>query len=123
MKFKDNMPIYLQIIDHVKLKIATGEYKRAEKLESVRDMAQKLRVNHNTIAKTYQFLEKDGVIFSKKGVGSFITESEEMISRIREERIFFKISTFVNDLRVLGYSDKKMIEELEKFLKGEIQNG
>ncbi|MCD5414434.1 MAG: hypothetical protein LR001_05460 [Clostridiales bacterium] len=46
-----------------------------------------------------------------------------MISRIREERISFKISTFVNDLRVLGYGNKQMIEELEKFLKGEMENG
>jgi GntR family transcriptional regulator len=69
------VPVYLQIIEQVKHAIATGGVNAGEQLPSVRQMAEDLLINPNTVARAYRELEQEGIIELKHGAGAFISES------------------------------------------------
>jgi len=70
------VPVYLQIVQGVRRSIALGSLREGEQLPSVRDVAEQLTVNPNTVAKAYRSLERDGVVDTRKGVGTFVTDGE-----------------------------------------------
>lgn len=77
----NGLPIFLQIIQQVKYKIATGALEPGEQLPSVRILATSLRVNPNTIAKAYNDLERDGIIETRRGMGCFVSKKPVIIDR------------------------------------------
>jgi len=79
-------PIYRQIVDQVRQAVASGVLRAGEKLPSVRDMAVELAVNPNTIAKAYQELERDGVIETPRGKGSYVADREDVLSEAERAR-------------------------------------
>ncbi|HLN61565.1 MAG TPA: GntR family transcriptional regulator [Symbiobacteriaceae bacterium] len=78
-------PIYRQIVDQVRQAVASGVLRPGDRLPSVREMAVELAVNPNTIAKAYQELERDGVIDTPRGRGSYVADREHSLSD--EERL------------------------------------
>lgn len=83
--YKDKRPIYEQIIEKVRLLILRGVLKKDDALPSVRSLALELSINPNTIQKAYQELERMGYIYSVKGRGSFIKDSEVVVEQVVEE--------------------------------------
>jgi len=79
------VPVYLQIARGIKRSIALGSLREGEQVPSVREVAETLTVNPNTVAKAYQLLERDGIVISRKGVGTFVADGEVSISG-RERR-------------------------------------
>lgn len=65
-------PVYRQVIDQVKYAVASGRLREGDRLDPIRDLAAATRVNRNTIARAYQELEREGVIRSRSGQGSFV---------------------------------------------------
>lgn len=78
-------PIYRQIVDQVRQAVASGVLRPGDRLPSVREMAVELAVNPNTIAKAYQELERDGVIDTPRGKGSYVADRDHSLSD--EERL------------------------------------
>ncbi len=73
--------VYVQIIDQVKRDIALGRLTREERLPTVRQLAQQLAINPNTIAKAYRQLEQEGIIITRSGAGAFIANLDSMLSK------------------------------------------
>jgi GntR family transcriptional regulator len=73
--------VYLQIIDQVKRDIALGRLAKEERLPTVRQLAQQLAINPNTIAKAYRQLEQEGIIVTRSGAGAFIANLDSMLSK------------------------------------------
>ena len=82
--YKSRKPIYEQIIDNVKELIVSGVLERDEQLPSVRQLAQELAINPNTIQKAYAELERQGVIYSLKGRGSFVGSSLNELRSVQQ---------------------------------------
>jgi len=83
---RDGTPIYRQVIDQVKLMVMTGQYEPGDQLESVSNLAARLKVNPMTISKAYGLLVGDGVAERRKGVGIFVTAiSEKKADRERQQ--------------------------------------
>lgn len=80
-------PVYLQIIDQVKRDIAIGRLLREERLPTVRQLAQQLAINPNTIAKAYRQLEQEGIIVTKAGAGAFVASLDSNLSKAVRKRI------------------------------------
>lgn len=78
--------VYQQLIDQVKYAIARGRLAAGERLPAIRDVAVQARVNRNTVARAYQELEREGVIRSRAGQGSFVSEEAPEVSRARARR-------------------------------------
>ena len=80
-------PVYQQIVDQVKRDIALGRLVKAERLPTVRQLAQQLTINPNTIAKAYRQLEQEGIIVTRAGAGAFVASLDSNLSRSVRRRI------------------------------------
>lgn len=110
MKFDDKLPIYTQIVDYLKRKIINGKLKEGEKLPSVREIAKSLKVNPNTVQRSYQILEYEDIIFTQRGRGSFVTEDKEKIEELKLTMANEIVNNFINDMKNLGFERNEVIE-------------
>lgn len=116
-EFDDKRPIYIQLVDQIKLGIISGVYSTGEKLPSVRDYAVKLRVNPNTINRALLELEEEGLIITKRTSGKFVTEDLKVIENIRHSLANTTILKFIKDMKNLNILD----DEIIKLVKGELK--
>lgn len=99
-----SQPLYEQILDQVRSAIVKGEIGLAEKIPSVRELAQGLRINPNTVMRAYQELERDGLTEKRRGQGTFVTSSSSRVETFRMEIAKDHIEAFLNQMANLGYS-------------------
>jgi GntR family transcriptional regulator len=116
MEFNNSIPIYLQIIDSIKQDIVVGKLKAGQKMPSVRELAGTLKVNPNTIQRVYQELDREKITFTKRGMGTYVTEEEVTISSLKEEISKKMILNFTEGMNKLGFSNKEMINTLKEYL-------
>lgn len=115
--FNDNAPIYQQIMEHIKLSIAVGEYKAGEKLMTVRDLASEAEVNPNTMQKALSELEREGLLRSQRTAGRFITDDVKMIADLRDSLAKEHIEWYVDKMGQLGFTREDAVAQLEKYIK------
>lgn len=113
----DTRPIFKQIVDGVRMQIARGEIEVGAKLPSVRGLAMQLMVNANTVAKAYNELSSQGLVESKQGLGLFVAPQRQILSDGEQRNKLDKaISTFVNDVAYLDFSDQEILNALSDAL-------
>lgn len=117
-EFNTSNPIYLQIAERINRQVIRGELKVGDKLPSIREMAVNTGVNPNTIQRTYSELERLSIAETKRGQGTFITENEEMLNRLREELKNKQITSFVGDMKEMGFTHEEIIDGIKQFLSG-----
>lgn len=110
MNFNDNLPIYIQIMDYIKRQIITQELKEGDKLPSVRELSTKLKVNPNTIQRSYQELEREDLVFTQRGMGTFVTEDKEIVMKLKSNMAFNVVKNFLLDMKSLGFNKKEIID-------------
>ncbi|AOZ94036.1 GntR family transcriptional regulator [Paenibacillus crassostreae] len=115
-EFNTSKPIYLQLADRVKRMIVSNELKSGQKLPSVRDMGVTYSVNPNTIQRTYSELEREGILETRRGQGTYVTEQEERLVRLRDILRKEQIQTFAQIMREMGYSSQEIITGLQDYL-------
>lgn len=116
-EFKDQRPIYIQLIEQIKLKIISGEYKPGQKFPTVRELAEEASVNPNTIQKALSELERAGFVYSQRTSGRFITEDVEMIKEIKLDIAKDQAKNFLKSMKSLGLSNEEIMEFLGKVTK------
>lgn len=114
--FSNSKPIYLQIVDKINHQIVRKELKVGDKLPSVREMAIQTGVNPNTIQRTYSELERIGIVETKRGQGTFVTEDEGLIQSLKTKLQTDMIDEFVQNMKELGFSEQEMIAGLEEYV-------
>ena len=104
MEFKEKQAIYLQIADYVCDQIMTEKWQAGEKIVSIRELAVGIAVNPNTVLRTYEHLQQQGVIFNKRGIGYFVDETApDKIRDIRRQRFFAEdLPEFIKKMQQLG---------------------
>lgn len=111
--FRNDQPIYSQLIQRLTEAIVSGVYAPGEKLPSVRELALEAGVNPNTVQRSLTELERDGLVFSQRTAGRFVTENENMIInaklRIADERV----SEFLRSMKTLGCGRQEIISLIE----------
>ena len=108
-----NKPIYLQIVDNLKQNLATGELTPGEQLPTVRQLADQLNINFNTIARAYRILDEEGIITTQHGRGTFIRTASEQLSK--EELLSQLTQDYLTHARALGYNQKQIQNSIENF--------
>lgn len=111
--YKDKRPIYEQIVEKVRRLILRGVLKKDDAMPSVRSLALELSINPNTIQKAYQELERMGYIYSVKGRGSFIMDSQIVIEEAVEE-VKGDIEVLLQKAKDAGISLKKLLNMVEQ---------
>ena len=119
MKFNDNLPIYLQIMNLIKKRIIIGELKEGEKLASVRELSTELKVNPNTIQRSYQELEREDLVFTQRGMGTFVTEDKKIIYELKNNMAATIVGEFLKNMKSLGFSEKEIISLINENEGGE----
>jgi DNA-binding transcriptional regulator YhcF (GntR family) len=112
---KNNIPIYIQIVDEVKRQIISKELKPGDKINSVRELAARFGVNPNTIQKALNELDLERIIEPKKGVGNFVINDEKLINRLREEKAKEIIQEFFFKIQGLGYEDEEIEKKINEY--------
>lgn len=111
-------PIYSQLIDKLKMDIISGVYKPGDKIPSVRELAADASVNPNTMQKALTELERDGLVFSQRTSGRFITEDKNMIKNVKNQLAIEQITEFFERMNQLGYKKEETIQLIESALRG-----
>lgn len=114
--FNDNSPIYQQIIEHIKLSIAVGEYNAGDKLLPVRELASVAEVNPNTMQKALSELEREGLVYSQRTSGRFITDDADKIVKLRKTLAQEQIDWFITKMSQLGYSPEEAVAQLKEHI-------
>lgn len=110
MKFESNLPIYVQIVDYIKRQIIKKELKEGDKLPSVRDIATELKVNPNTIQRSYQELERENLVFTQRGMGTFVTEDSNILNELKRNMATNMVNDFVENMKEIGFNIDEMID-------------
>lgn len=118
MTILDNKPIFLQIADGLMDRIAAGVYPPGERLPSVREQAANNQVNANTVLRAYEVLERDGIIYNKRGIGFFADPDARKRIAERRKREFNagEREHFFARLRQMGVTPETLMEEYQKYL-------
>jgi GntR family transcriptional regulator len=97
-----SQPLYEQILDQVRSAIAKGEIGLGEKMPSVRELAQELRMNPNTVMRAYMELERDGLTEKRRGQGTYVTASADRVRSFRAQLAERYIDSFLAQMESLG---------------------
>jgi len=103
-----SQPLYEQIVNQVRSAIAKGEIALGEKIPSVRELAHALQVNPNTVMRAYQELDRDQLIETRRGQGTFITTSQERVESVRKNLAKQAINEFLAKMKSLGISSEEV---------------
>jgi len=107
-------PLYEQILHQIRYAMARKDLELGAKLPSVRELAQQLRVNPNTVMRAYQELNRDELIETRRGQGTFITTKPQKIQHIRDNLATEAINSFIDTMQELGMSRQTALSLLEE---------
>ncbi len=116
MKFTNDIPIYLQLIDKIKEQLIIGEFRSGDKMPSVREYSKKIKVNPTTIQRVYKELEMEGLIHTKRGMGSFITDDSKLILKMKTDIATKLTDNYIMKMSFIGLDIKKLQEFLKKHI-------
>lgn len=117
-KFDNNIPIYLQLVEEIKIDIISGKLKSGDRLPSVREFALKMKVNPNTMQKALVELEELKLVYTERTNGKFVTEDKKLIDKFKKHYADELTKNFILNMRSLGFNNNEVIDYLEK-MEGE----
>ena len=112
-------PIFIQILERIRMNIISGKYQPGEKLPSVRELAAEAAVNPNTMQRAFAELERAGLVYSRRTSGRFITEDQEMIETLKADIAKEKIKLFLESMQQLGYGKEQRLSLMRQSMEGE----
>ncbi|MCR5580019.1 MAG: GntR family transcriptional regulator [Pseudobutyrivibrio sp.] len=114
MKYEANAPIYLQVVDAIKLDVINGRINPGDKLPSGRELAVIYTINPNTSARVYQELEAQGICYTRRGMGTYVTDDLEVIKGCRNDMAKETLNRFLTSLKQLGITKEEAIEMINE---------
>lgn len=113
---EDSIPIYLQIVRHIKREIVSGVIVNGDEVPSRRVMSALLGVNPNTIQKAYRILEEEKLMESRSGAKSYMVLTENSVSLVRRQLLENDVTSIVGSLKQMGLSKEEAVALIEKYL-------
>lgn len=119
MEYNTASPIYLQVINELKKRMVKGELKPGEKMPSNRELAVLFKVNQNTAARIYREMESMGLCYTKRGIGTFVSEEDDMISGLKKEMAEELVRNFMQEMQDLGFQKGDIIDRIADYKEEE----
>ena len=116
--FDNKKPIYLQIMEKIKLQIVSHTLEPNQQLPTVRELASEAGVNPNTIQRALSDLEREGFVHSKRTTGRFVTEDKELIAQSRKQLSEEELEHFVSSMIHFGYEKEELPGVVGDYIKG-----
>lgn len=116
MEFKENKAIYLQIVDRLCDDILLDKYQEEDRIPSVREYSASVEVNVNTAVRSYDHLQNQGIIFTKRGLGYFVSPGAKSVieEMRREEFLNEKLPELLQSMKTLNISIDELVCKLKK---------
>lgn len=111
---QSDRPIYAQLVDQIQRMIVTGIFPAGSRLPSVRELAAEAAVNPNTMQRALVKLEEDGLLYTQRTSGRYVTEETERIMEVKRALAEELIRQFVENMNRLGYTREQSVELLKK---------
>ncbi|EPD33704.1 MULTISPECIES: GntR family transcriptional regulator [Propionimicrobium] len=102
MEFDTKSPIWLQLVEEFSRRICVGEWQTGARLPGVRDLAADLKVNPNTVQRALAELDRQGITYSERTSGRFVTENKDTISALRTQQAFASADSYISACIGLG---------------------
>ncbi len=115
--FKPGQPIYTQIVEQMKLSIAKGVFQPGDKIPAVRDFALEAAVNPNTMQRALTELERDGLLYTERTNGRFVTKEEETLDKMRRELGEDFIRELFENLEKMGMDKEEIVDAVAHWAK------
>ncbi|MBQ8472068.1 MAG: GntR family transcriptional regulator [Bacilli bacterium] len=113
-EFDNNTPIYIQLVEQLKIYIISGSLKPSERLPSVRDLALKIKVNPNTVQKALGELEELKLIYTERTNGKFVTENKSLIDKYKNEYAKELSEKYLYNMQKIGFNEFETIKYLKE---------
>ena len=110
-------PIYAQLIELIELKICAGIYPTGAKVPPVRDLAREAAVNPNTMQRALAKLEDDGLLFSRRTAGRFVTEDETRVMEVKNRLVRDHTRDFLDKMRRLGFEEEEILAAVSAIME------
>ncbi len=114
---KSDRPIYAQLIEQIMLKICSGLYPPGSRLPSVRDLAKEASVNPNTMQRALSKLEEDGLLYTHRTSGRYVTEDLDMIKQVKNKLAQEHVLNFLAKMTELGFDHDEILSILSTMIK------
>ena len=121
--FSADLPIYSQLVAQIKLAIVSGVYLPGERLAPVRELAMNAGVNPNTMQRALQELEREGMVYTQRTSGRFVTEDTKVIESAKKLLAEREIKSFLAQMSRLGYPKEEIVSLLKASIEEEKNNG
>ena len=118
-KLSDDRPIYVQLMETINEAIASGTLAAGSRLPSVREMAAQASVNPNTMQRALAELERDGLLYSQRTAGRFVTDQSDRITQKRKELAMQQIRIFLSSMKEMGYTSEQTLNLIQQAVKEE----
>ncbi len=118
-KLSDDRPIYVQLMETITAAIASGTLAAGSRLPSVREMAAQAGVNPNTMQRALAELERDGLLYSQRTAGRFVTDQSNRITQKRKELAMQQIRIFLSSMKEMGYTSEQTLNLIQQAVKEE----
>ena len=112
-KFDNNIPIYIQLVEQIKIDIISGKIISGERLPSVRDFALQMKVNPNTMQKALQELEDLKLIYTERTNGKFVTDDKELIDKFKKQYADDLSKKYFENMQSISFTKEETIEYLK----------
>ena len=115
----NDRPIYLQLEEILLQAIASGQYPAGSRLPAVRELAAEAGVNPNTMQRALAELEREGLLYSQRTAGRFVTDEIEQIRGKRRELAMTQVQNFLTSMKEMGFSAEEIVEMMEQAIRKE----
>ena len=112
--FNNERPIYVQLVENIRIQIISGKLNPGERLLSVRELALMVKVNPNTMQKALAELENEGLVYTERTNGKFVTTNIELIEKVKKELAEEKVNNYLNDMKNIGITYEEAIMYLQE---------
>ena len=113
-EFDNNAPIYIQLVEQLKIYIISGKIKLGNRLPSVRDLALQTKVNPNTMQKALVELEDLKLVYTERTNGKFVTSDQKLIDKYKKEYADELSNKFFAYMESIGFDKSESVEYLKK---------
>ena len=112
--FDNERPIYIQLVEMIRINIVSGKYQKGQKLPSVRELALMMKVNPNTMQKALVELENEKLIYTERTNGKYVTEDEERIEKTKKELAQEKVNNYLRSMENIGINYELAVRYLQE---------
>lgn len=118
-KFNTETPIYLQIMEQIKTQIAAGNLKPGQKMPAVREIAIEAGVNPNTVQKALAELEREGLLYSERTSGRYVSDVKGRTQSMQEELSKQYMEAFTENMKKLGFTPSEAAKQYSEYVRGD----